>query len=196
MTHIENIPHIIQNGITHKNSKNANQDYIGIGDNSLISTRDALELHNGKRLGDYIPFYFGFRTSMLYVIQKGFNGVKELSPDKIVYCVTSIKKISDSDLNFIYSDGHATNSFTSFYDPKDLSEIENQIDFRATKVDNWIDENDLDLKRRKEAELLVENDIPFKCLLGFVTNNENSKSYISKFGIEEKKIVIRSNYYF
>ncbi len=196
MTHIENIPHIIQNGITHKNSLNANLNYKAIGDNSLIGTRDVLEIPNGKRLGDYIPFYFGMRTPMLYVVQNGFNGVNILSPEKIVYCVTSLRKISDSDLHFIYTDGHATDGFTKFYTSQDLLGIENQIDFSATNAKYWIKDDDLDFKRRKEAELLVEEDIPFELLLGFITYNENSKSNISEFGVEDKKIVIKPNYYF
>ncbi len=196
MTHIENIPHIIQNGITHKDSKNANQDYKAIGDNSLISTRDGLKIPNGKKLGDYIPFYFGLRTPMLYVIKNGFNGVKALNPDKIVYCVSSLKKISDSSLRFIYSDGHATDGFTNFFTSEDLLEIENQVDFKATNAKYWKKEDDLDFKRKKEAELLVEEDIPFELLLGFITYNEDSKVQVSQFGIDSKKIVVRPNYYF
>ena len=196
MTHIENIPHIIQNGITHKNSANSNPNYKVIGDNSLISSRDILKTPIGKKLGDYIPFYFGMRTPMLYVIQNGFNGVNTLSPEKIVYCVTSLKKILDSNLRFVYTDGHATDSFTKFYTPQDLLEIEDQIDFTATNAKYWIKDDDLDFKRRKEAELLIEEDIPFETFLGFITYNENSRSKISEFGIEDKKIVIKSNYYF
>lgn len=39
MTHIENIQHIIQNGITHFTSPNANPSFIPIGDDSLFATR-------------------------------------------------------------------------------------------------------------------------------------------------------------
>ena len=39
MTHIDNIPHILQYGITHSDSINANPDFVPIGDNSLINTR-------------------------------------------------------------------------------------------------------------------------------------------------------------
>lgn len=68
MTHIENIPHIIENGITRKESDKTNRTYVSIGDNSLISTRDRFPIPNGYLLGDYIPFYLGLRTPMLYVI--------------------------------------------------------------------------------------------------------------------------------
>lgn len=75
MTHIENIPHILQYGITHSNSPNANPAFVPIGDGSLIRTRSGFLLDCGRRLGEYIPFYFGVRMPMLYVIQKGFNFV-------------------------------------------------------------------------------------------------------------------------
>ena len=40
ITHIENIPHILKYGITHKNSVNFNQNYKAIGDSSLIDIRN------------------------------------------------------------------------------------------------------------------------------------------------------------
>lgn len=93
MTHIKNVPHILVNGLTHRNSPNSNPAFTPIGDPSLIGTRDDYKLENGKLLGEYIPFYFGTRTPMLYVIQKGFNGLKLTPPEEIVYCVTSVQKI-------------------------------------------------------------------------------------------------------
>lgn len=84
MTHIENMPHILQNGITHVASSKQNQQYVSIGDAGLINTRHRFEMPNGKKLGEYVPFYFGYRMPMLYVIQKGFNGVMLTAPENIV----------------------------------------------------------------------------------------------------------------
>lgn len=61
MIHIENIPHLLQFGITQASSSNANLDYITIGDGSLISKRNETRIPNGRWLGEYIPFYFGTR---------------------------------------------------------------------------------------------------------------------------------------
>ncbi|MDR3237911.1 MAG: DUF4433 domain-containing protein, partial [Spirochaetia bacterium] len=36
MTHIQNIPHILKYGITHRRSQYANLDYVSIGDVRLI----------------------------------------------------------------------------------------------------------------------------------------------------------------
>ena len=73
MTHIDNVPHILLNGITHK----ANPNFTPIGDSSLIENRSIFVLNNDKNLGDCIPFYFYVRMPMLYVIQKSYNGVKK-----------------------------------------------------------------------------------------------------------------------
>jgi len=90
MTHIENIPHILQYGVTHMSSKNANKRFVSIGDKGLINTRSRFLLNNGRRLGEYIPFYFGVRTPMLYVMQKGFNMLAPIPAENIVYCVSSV----------------------------------------------------------------------------------------------------------
>lgn len=78
ITHIENIPHILQYGIVHRTSSNFNNRFISIGDKSLINFRSSKSVTVGNSrivLGDYIPFYFGVRMPMLYVIQLGGNFV-------------------------------------------------------------------------------------------------------------------------
>lgn len=76
ITHIDNIQHILEYGITHSNSTNRNIHYKSIGDSKLISKRNSFIIPNGKTLGEYIPFYFWGRMPMLYVIQKGYSGVQ------------------------------------------------------------------------------------------------------------------------
>ncbi len=196
MTHIENIPHILQYGITHSSSKNANPDFKPIGDNSLISTRNNFILNNEKHLGEYIPFYLGVRMPMLYVIQHGFNMVLPANTEEIIYCVSSIQKIIDLQLDFIFTDGHAVDRLSSQYTIKDVENIENIIDWDAVNAKYWKDENDLDLKRRKESEFLVLGDIAINAILGYIVFNEDAKNKLIDFGIDESKIGIKSDWYF
>ncbi len=195
MTHIQNVPHILEYGITHSKSLNANNSYQSIGDNSLISNRDSFEMPNGQTLGEYVPFYFGPRMPMLYVVQHGFNGVPAVTPENIIYCVSSVAKIIEQKLDFVFTDGHAIDSFSSFYNQSDITEIENIIDKKAISCRYWKDEKDLDLKRRKEAEFLVSNDIPREALIGFYTYNEKAGNKMIEFGIKEK-IIVKPAYYF
>lgn len=196
MTHIENIPHILQYGITHAASVNANSAFVPIGDGSLIATRNSFRLNNGRRLGEYIPFYFGKRTPMLYVVQKGFNMVATTPAEKIVYCVTSVQKIIDVGLDFVFTDGHAVDGFSSQYNAADIENIEKVLDKNAINAKYWTDENDLDKKRRKEAEFLVAGDIAPQAILGFVTYNQKAKDKVVNFGAQEAKVYIDPNYYF
>ena len=81
ITHINNISHIAQYGITHESSPNRNPHFQTIGDGGLIRKRTGKVLFNGKRLGDYIPFYFSPKMPMLYVICKGYNNVPKQNPE-------------------------------------------------------------------------------------------------------------------
>lgn len=191
MTHIENIPHIIQYGITHANSQNSNPYYKAIGDSTLITSRinkTVLDIS----LGNCIPFYFGPRSPMLYVIQHGYNGVRQVAPEDIIYCVINIREITQ--MNFIFSDGHAFNSLTEFYPKERIGDLNNIVSFDDVFALNWSTE-DTDLKRRKEAECLFAQDIPYEIISGFVVYNDASKERIISMGVT-KTILINPKYYF
>ena len=196
ITHIENIPHILQYGITHSTSGNANPNFVPIGDGSLITTRNNFLLNNGRRLGEYIPFYFGVRTPMLYVVHYGFNMVAPTPAENIVYCVSSVQKIIDLQLDFVFTDGHAVDGFSSQYTASNIQNIDNILDKNAINAKYWRDENDLDRKRRKEAEFLVLGDISQEGILGFITYNENAKNRLINFGIDVANIHVKSEFYF
>ena len=71
MTHIDNIPHILKYGITHRLSDNANANYKSIGDPTIIQKRSlkVVRTVEGEEFtpGDYIPFYFYVRMPMLTI---------------------------------------------------------------------------------------------------------------------------------
>lgn len=196
MMHIDNVRHVLQNGITHVSSPNANSSYVPIGDGSLIGSRSQFKMPNGKTLGSYIPFYFGVRMPMLYVIQKGFNMITAVPPEKIVYCVSTVQKIIDCNLPFVFTNGHAVDGFTEFFDEKDIENIDNLIDKAAIDAKYWKDDNDNDLKRRKEAEFLVESDIPSEDILWWLVYNSAAKTELINMGIPENQILVKPDFYF
>lgn len=196
MTHIENVPHILSNGVTHANSPNSNPDYVPIGDGSLISSRNTLEIPDGRLLGDFIPLYFGVRTPMLYVVQNGFNSVDKVDPQNIVYLVVSVQKVIDNGLDFVFTTGHAVDDLTEFFPPSEIENVEKIVDFQAISVKYWTGTPDTDLKRRKEAEFLVEGDLPVECIKGYVVYNENAMKRLLAMGIHERKVIIKENFYF
>jgi len=207
MTHIENIPHILKYGVVHKNSPNANPDYISIGDVSLIDTREkkTINISNGNRsksyktivLGDFIPFYFGIRMPMLYVIQHGGNYVEKATPPQdIVYVACKLSDIVSSRIDFYFSDGHATDNFSMFYESSKISDLPEIVDWQSVKSFYWGGEDNLEVKRKKQAEFLLANDIPANLLAGFVCYNEVAKQRLTEMSIGAEKIKIHSQAYF
>jgi hypothetical protein len=196
MTHIGNIPHILANGITHIASANANAAYVPIGDGSLINRRTQIALPNGRLLSDYIPFYFGGRMPMLLVIQHGTNGVTITPPEDIVYCITTVAQIIANGIDYFFTDGHAVATISAIYAPTQIDDIEDLVDFNAVRVKYWRNDNDLDLKRRMEAEFLVGSDIPAQTIVGYVVYNEVAKNRLVEMGIPQNKILIKRECYF
>ena len=206
ITHIDNIPHILKYGVTHRNSVNSNPDFKAIGDNSLIDTRNnkAVNITNGGSkiistitLGDYIPFYFGVKMPMLYVIQHGGNFVPEATnAEDIVYIACSVAKIINFGYEFYFSDGHATDMLTTFYNRDRINELNTIIDWKAIKSPYWGGENNLEVKRKKQAELLVKDIVSPNTIIGFACYNEKTRDKLTSFGINKELIKIKHNIYY
>lgn len=208
ITHIDNIAHILQNGITHRNSPNHNPNYKVIGDISLINTRDnkKVTVDNGDylelnapiiTLGDFIPFYFGVKMPMLYVIQNGGNFVINSTPaSKIVYMVCSVSRIIKKHENYYFSDGHATDHLTSFYNKTRINDLPEIIEWNAVKASYWGGQDNLNIKRKKQAEFLVSEDVAPDLIFGFGCYNDDTKNELIALGIGEDKVKVIPNAYF
>jgi hypothetical protein len=197
LTHIENIPHILEHGITHAASEKANPNYQPIGDPSLISSRgNRIVPIRRAYLGDFTPFYFANYTPMLYVIQKGYNLVKKTAAEEIVHCVTNIQRVLDSGLDFIFTNGHAVNGLTDYFSKEDINRVEELVDFQAIKARNWKSEEDTDMKRRKESEFLLLGDLSPEFIAGFVVYNQTAQAKLLNWGVKENQVIIKKEFYF
>lgn len=204
MTHIDNIPHILRYGITQKHSHNANNEYKPIGDTSLISFRNQKYVRiegssNTICLGDYIPFYFGVRMPMLYVIQLGGNFVPHpCAPTNIIYIAISLLSLfNNQDIDLFFSDGHATDSMSTLYPKCRINELPQIIDWEAIKARKWSGDGvPTDIKRRKQAELLVGHDIPSEYIHGFVCYDNVAKRRLIDLGINDYIIKVCPKAYY
>lgn len=208
MTHIKNIPHILQNGITHRSSPNTNPNFVPIGDISLIGTRNTKKVivDNGDlnnqhsrniTLGDFIPFYFGIKMPMLFVIQQGGNFVESaVHAEEIIYLACSLIDIVNSDLEYYFSDGHATDNFTTFYDKDMIQKLPQIVDWNSVKANFWGGDDNLNVKRKKQAEFLLKNDLPPDYIVGFGCYSESAKQQLMSIGVDSEKIKIIPNAYF
>src|SRR5437867_3625919 len=109
ITHIDNVPWILANGLHCPNSKTVDPNFREIGNPELIRKRagHGVPIPPGGTLNDYVPFYFTPLSPMLYNIQTGRNGTQQRSKDEIVILVSSLHKIAELGLPFVFTDRHA-----------------------------------------------------------------------------------------
>lgn len=126
----------------------------------------------------------------------GYNGVRQYDAENLVYCVLRIDDIIEKGIKCIFTDGHAVNFITTTYDGSRLNELNSIISYDDVYASCWNDENDRDLKRRKEAELLIEDELSADFIRGFVVYNEVAYNRLISYGVAKEKIYINKNFYF
>lgn len=108
----------------------------------------------GGVIHDYVPFYFGCLSPMLFQLKTGrVEGYGE-GQEPLVYLVSSAQKVRDSEVGYAFSDGHGIAAYTTWYD--DLADL-NKVDWDMVHARYWTGklEEDMDRQRRKQAEFLV-----------------------------------------
>lgn len=107
---------------------------------------------------------------MLLNIKTGYGGIKQRSNEEIVILVSSLYKIRDYPLQFLFTDKHAYVPTAVFYDDlRDLSLIDWEILRRSDFKRNI---NDLGKLERYQAEALIHQHVPIDALLGIVCASE------------------------
>ncbi len=181
ITHIDNIPHILRNGLVTRYSQNANKHFVEIGDISLIEVRDDIDapVPPGGKLSEYIPFYFGPRSPMLYQIATGFDGVTKYPQEEIIYIISSLDKIKEHNLPYFFTDGHVRSfTSTSYNDDINLD----LLDWDAIHARIWkSDDTDLRRQEKKQAELLVKHHIPVNAIELFCVYNEKAQQILCTY---------------
>lgn len=200
ITHIDNLDFILKSGkLTCPSHTDSDPNYIGIGDTTLIGSRSSklIDIEPKGNFTDYIAFYFGARSPMLYAIQKGFNGVTKRNPREIVYLVSDFENIKVKNCRYVFTDGHGYHSMSQFFNDEDGLE---EVDWNAVKLIRWTDtEDDPDRKRRKQAEFLVFKELPLSALIGIVVHSEVVKNTVLIKLAEHEftcKVIVKPNLYY
>jgi len=198
ITHRDNVPWLLENGLHCASSSTQDPDFVSIGRPDLIERRRSrkVPIPPGGTLDDYIPFYFTPCSPMLYNIRTGY-GVRQRENAEIVVLVSSLDLLDQHELPYVFTDRHAYLSTARFLHRRaDLR----HIDFRLLQ--------NKDFKRDREdpakfdsyqAEVLVHGKIPANALLGLGCYTEEVRSEIdariSELGLD-LKAAVRRNWYF
>ncbi len=171
ISHIDNIPWILDHGLHCRSSAVLDPSYIEIGNSDLIGARAdrTVPVSPGGTLSDYVPFYFTPLSPMLFNIKTGRNGVRQTPMNQIVFLVTSIPRLSEAGVPFLLTDRHAFLEAAYFSSaPGDLGRIDWTIlqsrDFKRN-------EEDPGKMERYQAEALVHRHLPVSALLGLACHD-------------------------
>lgn len=139
----------------------------------------------GGVLHDYVPFYFAPRSPMLYTISRGNVAGFSGGQDSVVHIVSTAQTVRDAGLRFVFTDGHGIMAFTEFFTA--LSDLD-KVDWEIMATDFWADtDDDMDRKRRRQAEFLVHERFPVQLIQQIGVSNQANKyeteAVLAEFGL-------------
>lgn len=179
ITHIENVAWALANGLHCKSSGNLDPNYREIGNQDLISRRADREvpIPPGGTLSDYIPFYFTPYSPMMLNIKTGYGGMQQTPMKDIAIFVSSLHKVAEMGLEFVFSDRHALLHLAQF--SSDLNEL-GRIDWKILQARDFKrNPNDLGKVERYQAEALIYQRLPVNALMGIICYSEPQRQRVS-----------------
>ena len=179
MTHIDNVPFIVQNGLWSKLSPVRDPNFISIGNPDIIDKRTnkfVVVIPQGGVLGEYVPFYFSGHSPMLYNITTGY-GVKKVLQKDIVFLVCDALEIVNAGIPYCFTDGNATKAISKFYNT--LYGLR-ELDWPSIRATYWKNtEDDYDRVRKKMSEFLVKDHIPANLIRGIIVKNQEAEQKVT-----------------
>lgn len=151
----------------------------------------------GGVLHDYVPFYFAPRSPMLYTISRGNVAGFSGGQDSVVHIVSTAQAVREAGLRFVFTDGHGIMAFTDFF--AELADLD-KVDWDIMATDFWADtDDDMDRKRRRQAEFLVHERFPVQLVQQIGVINQAKKNEteaaLAEFGVTIP-VVIRPGWYY
>lgn len=174
--HVDNLAWNLEQAALHcRSSAEVNPSYVNIGNPDLIDRRShhSVPIAPYGMLSDYVPFYFTPFSQMMFNIVTGYGGIAKRSKSEIAIWVSSISKIEELGLQFVFTNQHAYAAGTEFYsDRRRLDQIDWTIlqnrDFRK-------DDSDPGKGLRYQAEALVYQRVPISAILGICCFSDETK---------------------
>ncbi len=199
IVHYDNLPWIFANGLHCRNSPVQDPNFVNIGNTELIDKRAhrIVPIAPGGTLSDYVPFYFTPFSVMMKNIHSGWGGICQRSNAEIVILVSSLHRVQQQGIPFLFTNGHAYPPDTRFFNSLGaLSEIDWGI---LQRRDFKRDLDDPKKLERYQAEALIYQQLPISGLVGAVCYTEAIKSGIEKqvqaCGLS-LQVIARTDWYF
>lgn len=181
MTHIRNLPIILSEGglWCDRQAKQRGLTQQSIGHTNIKERREKWPVgcSPGGCLCDYVPFYFHHHSPMLYVISRGGVEGYASGQDEVIYLTSSTAAVDANNLPFVFTNGHAAMALTAQY--QDLDDL-SKLDWVAIRATWWKNTSgDGDKERRKQAEFLVHDFMPWPLVTEIVVKTQDMAAQVS-----------------
>ncbi len=201
IVHIDNVDYLLRHGMYTRHDPMADPNYINIGDSGLIQQRNdhpvGIAPPNGN-LGEYVPFYFGPLSPMLYNIKTGYRGVTKRPQEDIVYVVCRLDRVVASCEEWCFTNGHAKDHLTDFYN--NLTNLD-EVYWDVVSLRYWNPIEEFPERQvRKQAEFLVKRHVPVSCISGIIVYNEEKRNLVQNLvtdlGLQILVVVNPNNHFY
>jgi hypothetical protein len=187
MTHIDNLSSILGSGELRSYNLMRGTDYRNLANDDVQAGRAAIVIPaTGKPLHDYVPLYLGFKTPMV--------ATNQMHNADIVFLRFSLDILSAP--GSVICDGNARSNVSRFHlfnGPDTFGNLDIQA-IRSVKYGR-----DSELKRKKQAEVLIADKLPISNLLDVICYDENARtrvlSVMNQFGIR-RGVKVNQGWYF
>lgn len=197
-THLRNLAGIVVDGIhSDATCRREGLTQVEIGSNAIRERRLELPVGAvgpGGCVGDYVPWYFGPRSPMMFTLSKN-NYEYQQGFDEVVYLVSSVPRMVHLGCEWIASDRNAALSLAEFTD--DAGELGEHVSWDVIGARYWNDYVDgADLRA---AEFLVHDSVPWEAVESVVTKTAPTKTKVERLiaGHEHcPPVTVRPGWYF
>ena len=160
---------------------------------------NVVDCHPRTKVGEYVPFYFCFRSVMLYLLHMGNHPDVSYRGGQrpILHLESDVKAVVQwaeaSEVGWAFSKGNAGARYMSF--SKDLKKL-SLLDWGAIAATDWEAPS---VRDPKQAEFLVERFLPWNLIerIGVIDENTAADVEVRLANARHKpEIVVTRNWYY
>ena len=155
--------------------------------------------HPGTKVGQYVPFYFCFRSIMLYLLYQGNHpeltyrgGQRPIIHLEADFNAT-VEWANHRGRRWSFSNGNAGTRYTPFF--RDVREL-GVLDWHAIEATDW---RDPFVKERKQAEFLVERSFPWELVERIGVIDDETAHHVANTivgALHQPEVVVARNWYY
>jgi hypothetical protein len=180
--HLDNLDTCLRRGalFAPNHTPNDKLAYRTIHNLEIQQRRKLTSITCGPRgvIHDYVAFYFGPRSPMLYQLHTGHVKGYTEGQEPLIYLVSTVQTVNENSAKFVFSDGHGIARFTNWFDK--LAKL-SKVDWDAVNATWWNDTvEDMDRQRRKQAEFLIHQKCAWSLIEGIGVLNKAVKSKVEQ----------------